>query len=196
MSTLEWLRHQVSGLELSVLGVWAGLYKKSIIEQYDIRFKTGMKTCEDFYFNLQYFGHIESLMVIDNAGYCYRDNPESVTNNRPLSHADDYQFIFDASRKFLDDNQASNDEYDVFYSRWLRWCIDLIFNWSSQKITSSAIIEKLEGCIFWTQIVKGVNGDCGFLVRLEKYLLMNHNVKLIFMYRRLLELLKKTRGKV
>lgn len=53
------------------------LYKKSIIEKYDIYFSEDIKIGEDYLFNLKYFGYIESVYLCKEAYYNYFINSNS-----------------------------------------------------------------------------------------------------------------------
>ena len=48
------------------------LYKKSVIDKYDIRFNENMSFAEDRDFNLQYLSHIDKLRFIHYSGYYYQ----------------------------------------------------------------------------------------------------------------------------
>lgn len=48
------------------------LYKRDIIEKYKIRFREGMKSAEDFDFNIRYLAAIDRVKYIDSVQYDYR----------------------------------------------------------------------------------------------------------------------------
>ena len=48
------------------------LYKKEIIEQFQICFNESMSFAEDRDFNIEYIGHISNARNIEYAGYCYQ----------------------------------------------------------------------------------------------------------------------------
>lgn len=61
--------------------VWSNLYRRDIIERNKIRFLSERKyLSEDICFNLQYLLHINCAVMIPEACYCYRYNPNSLTN--------------------------------------------------------------------------------------------------------------------
>lgn len=63
------------------------LYKKSIIDEYNIRFPKGLPLGEDGIFNMIYFSKCNSCKYIDYTGYHYREVYGSATRNL---HKHDY----------------------------------------------------------------------------------------------------------
>lgn len=57
------------------------LYKKSIIDEYNIRFPKGIPLGEDGIFNMTYFSKCNSCKYIDYTGYHYREVHGSATRN-------------------------------------------------------------------------------------------------------------------
>ena len=53
-------------------GPTANLYRKSIIQEYNIRFRTDLSHGEDLLFNYDYLEHINSITCIEKAYYHYR----------------------------------------------------------------------------------------------------------------------------
>lgn len=58
---------------------WAKLYKKSIIQNYNIKFPLNVHPQEDFIFNLYYVNHSKKIMIINDYLHCYRINEDGVT---------------------------------------------------------------------------------------------------------------------
>lgn len=69
----ECLNLLINGIGYSVTGK---LYKKSIIDKYNIRFPN-KRRAQDTFFNIEYFSYIDSLSVLDECIYNYR-NPAYV----------------------------------------------------------------------------------------------------------------------
>lgn len=79
---------------------WNKLYKRDIIERYQIRFDENLIWCEDFLFNLEYYKHSKYVYVVhDEKGvyeYCIRDT--GITENlsewskEELRRIDDLRF--------------------------------------------------------------------------------------------------------
>ena len=57
------------------------LYKKSIIDMFNINFPLNVALGEDRFFNINYFSNIKNLMYINYCGYHYREVEGSATRN-------------------------------------------------------------------------------------------------------------------
>lgn len=183
---------QVAGLEICAMCVWSSIYKREIIEQNDIQFKPGMKTCEDFQFNMDYLQHIKSFFVSDGTGYCYRDNPDSVTNNRPLSHSEDYADIYQTIINYLQQQNADAASWNLLYRRFIRWSIDLVYSWRVSNIAHELIWKSLEDKNYYKDIVKFEPNS--YQEKLEKYFLQNKQEHSILLYNKTLTIVRKLIG--
>lgn len=141
-------------LEIASLSTCTSIYKKEIIEKNHIRFNINMKTCEDFMFNLKYYSNIESYYAIDTPYYYYRQNNESVTHNRKLSHAEDYQLIYDELVRIIDNHVLSTESILIFKERWVKWIIGLIYNFKTQKISNKEINRHVYSQKYYNEIKK------------------------------------------
>ena len=63
--------------------VWNKLYKREIIEKFQIRFSQEMSWCEDFLFNLDYYRHCKLINYLDSKQiiYEYIYRPDSITQS-------------------------------------------------------------------------------------------------------------------
>ena len=57
------------------------LFKREVIQRFNIRFPKGVALGEDGFFNINYFSNAESLMYINYCGYHYREVEGSATRN-------------------------------------------------------------------------------------------------------------------
>lgn len=57
------------------------LFKREIIQRFNIMFPKGVALGEDRFFNVNYFSHIKSLIYIEYCGYHYREVKGSATRN-------------------------------------------------------------------------------------------------------------------
>ena len=64
---------------LGFRGVVLYLYKKRLLEDYNIKFKTGLKIGEDFLFNLSYLQHVNKVSIDRGFYYYYYINGSSAT---------------------------------------------------------------------------------------------------------------------
>lgn len=101
---LNWLR-----------GPCAKLYKKSIIDLYNIRFKENLSVAEDQVFNFQYYKHIKTYKIVLDSIYTYyhynQDSSLSVMLNEK-SFSDDI-FKLNLEYKFLSE-YCSIDFYNIY----------------------------------------------------------------------------------
>lgn len=71
--------------------VWNKLYRKDILDRYQIRFKPETQCAEDIYFNAMYLRLCRQVVFVDHPMYFYINNPGSITNifreNRTVSEA-------------------------------------------------------------------------------------------------------------
>ncbi|MNT12000.1 putative glycosyltransferase EpsH [compost metagenome] len=83
---------------------WGKLFKKSIVDQYNIRFHTKVKMSEDLIFNLEYALHVQKAAVIQHHLYHYnRLNEHSLSARIEESYIESYIIV--------------NEELDVLLSR-------------------------------------------------------------------------------
>ena len=68
--TAEQFRQLV--FDFRVFPPYCKLYRRDLIEQYQIRFDTGLKSAEDFDFNCRYLKHIDRICYISSVQYHYR----------------------------------------------------------------------------------------------------------------------------
>lgn len=185
---------QISGLEICAMCVWGAIFRTDIIKKYDIRFRPGMKTCEDFLFNIQYIESIENFYSSSQAGYCYRFNLESVTNNRPFSHAEDYEYIYGTAKNYLKSHNASEEDWKLFQKRWIRWNIDLFAGWINQNFSSEQSWKQIECKTFYKEVVKESDGLL-FQNKIEQWLLKKKCSRLIATYTNSISKLKRMLGR-
>lgn len=60
--------------------VWNKIYKRGIIEEFNIEFDMHLKRSEDVLFNINYCQHISKVIMTDNCFLHYVKHPESATN--------------------------------------------------------------------------------------------------------------------
>lgn len=65
---------------------WTKIYKKSLLDTYNIRFVDGLKTEEDFIYNLQVFLKSRIITILDKTLYVYYHRTASLSREYHLSH--------------------------------------------------------------------------------------------------------------
>lgn len=85
---------------------WNVIYKKSIIDQYQLRFLNGIKNIEDVEFNTRYFYYFNKVKQINAHLYNYVDNDQStsrtVNDLHLLKLAKDSFIVHNSLKKFVD----------------------------------------------------------------------------------------------
>lgn len=82
LSQKEFAKEFLKNMRSFYYGVmWNKLYKREIIERYQIRFNETIDWCEDFCFNLEYYGkcNLISLLNIECGVYAYYSREDSIT---------------------------------------------------------------------------------------------------------------------
>jgi glycosyltransferase involved in cell wall biosynthesis len=112
------------GLLSGTAGVpWAKLYRKSIIDQFKIRFNEKIKMSEDLVFNLEYISNCKKIIINEFYGYNYnRLNCISVSSKINPDYFDSYELSNELilqlwSKKRLDDLHLlgwMNKRYESF----------------------------------------------------------------------------------
>lgn len=180
----------IFSLERCILSCCTMLFNRRIIEKQNLRFKDGMKNCEDFLFNLRYIDNCRTVFVSSGLSYCYVNNPQSVTMNRPLTHADDDDIIYGELLKFADKNNFELP--NLFYRRWTRWMLDLVANWKEHNISSKLIKAKFCNNRVFNELSQ-VKSVSGVQWRLESFMLRHCMTRVIKIYIFMLNVIRKLR---
>ena len=94
------------------------LYKRAILEKYEIRFEEGMSFAEDFYFLFSYLNGITNRVACSlEANYFYRDRDNSLVHKGGNFEAN--YLIYRRVKKhiinFIDNNKCKKEDFDVAY---------------------------------------------------------------------------------
>lgn len=91
--------------------LWNKIYKKSIIEQYQIRFNEDLTRGEDLDFNIQYFKHVTQISSVSRPLYHYvRRNTASLLQKYTPKMFDQQWVIFNNKVGFFDYYNMNSDE--------------------------------------------------------------------------------------
>lgn len=123
--------------DLSLIPVYNKIYRKSYLDQHNIRFIEGMSVEEDGTFNAKVLSLINTMIFIDYAGYIYQENEESVT------------------RKFITNNifEKNKSKIDFDYKAYL----DVDFSKEEMKqFQSSRFIYAITFLIFKALTLKNI----------------------------------------
>lgn len=89
--------------------VWNKLYRKVILDTYEIRFSVALKFGEDMIFNLQYFRYVKTVYISSNCLYHYlHDNQNALTKGKMTFAEMNFRFetVSNTFREF--DNNAKS----------------------------------------------------------------------------------------
>lgn len=101
------------------------LLRRSVIEEYQLRFDEQIRVCEDTEFIFRYMSHINSMQVIDDANYCYRMPSDTKSYSK---HNGLY-----ASLQLLEGVYALTENEEIrrgFRFHYLDWSIEELFHYN------------------------------------------------------------------
>lgn len=88
-----------------IFGPYCKLYKKSIIDEYQVMFREGIVMGEDLVFNLSFLKHANKIAIKNKSLYYYRNNDKGLCHNFHENKIQSFKF----SNKFLYDHAKEND---------------------------------------------------------------------------------------
>ena len=97
------------------------LYRKNIVENFELYFDTNIKMCEDTLFNFTYLNKCKKVSIVSYIGYNYFDNENSVTNSRDKSYK---YIIFDLTQHFIENADEKNINNILMWSFY--WWIGIL----------------------------------------------------------------------
>ena len=81
---------------------WGKLYKREIIDRYDIRFPNGVPIGEDLMFVMEYYSHCTEVFACNKPLVAYRQHGESAMRRYSVSDRLKYtQDLFDFTKKYI-----------------------------------------------------------------------------------------------
>lgn len=123
--------------------LWSGVFKHSIIKDYNISFLEGCTYNEDTLFMLQYFTHSRTHLYIDYISYGYRKFPEAVTSHFTEKNYADIKKVFTNINTIYNDANISMQKIlkPVIESLGLR-----IYQYARKNKKENEIIEIISFC--------------------------------------------------
>lgn len=100
--------------------VWGKLYRRSIIEENNIRFQDirEIGTYEDGLFNLEVFNYVEKVCYINQYLYHYRkDNNASITSQYNPKMQKQWNHLFEIMYTYIENNRLDNTYYVALDNR-------------------------------------------------------------------------------
>lgn len=107
--------------------VWPNMYKKEIIDKYNIVFPEEIKLGEDLLFNLEYLKHVNCIYAIDEPLYEYNVTNESATRKMNPLLWKQYSELNNRISKSLYEHYRNDDNvvYNV-YKQYISFAISVI----------------------------------------------------------------------
>ena len=148
----QWtLDTELSWTKYRIVAPWGRIYRKSLIDKYNIRF-LDTKISEDLYFNILFLSYTNKVSILNHVGYSWLDNAksESHTNWNKISDDRNPLNVLDKLYDKIKDSPAlfRVEEYPnvvYFFTKYLVWYI--LFNRKrNNKKEYTAMKEK---CFLW-----------------------------------------------
>lgn len=91
---------------------WGKIYKKSIIEKYNIRFPSNVRIGEDVMFVMEYYSHCENCYVYNKPLIVYRQHENSAMQSLNIKNRMEYtEAIYNYSQKYIPDKMKKMSLY-------------------------------------------------------------------------------------
>ena len=107
--------------------VWTNLYRKSIIDQWKLRFVSEREfLTEDFFFNLEYYTKVNRGVMLPECLYNYRFNDVSLSNAYRANKIELLQKMIEQAIAILENEnimQYTNYRLERSYIKRLRYCL-------------------------------------------------------------------------
>jgi len=155
--------------------LWNKIYKKDIIDHYEIRFPS-MQRLEDGFFNVDYFSHVDKCKIIGDVVYHYKLNAQTqLFKKSPPNY---YELIKELANHYYSTiKQWGYEAEDVetelvkFFLNELEVCFENVYNqtWQMNKADRIAYFERLhqEELVQYMLMRKKVVG--GYVRRVMRY---------------------------
>lgn len=97
---------------------WTKIYRRQLLEQHSIRNEEGLKTDEDFIFNIRCFTYAQTTCIVDKPLYTYSVRGSSLSKdyfNKDINNYINNRLLhFDIVDKLLDEHAPGNKGHAVF----------------------------------------------------------------------------------
>ena len=159
-------------LEQKYNRLWDKVFKRSIIERYNIKFDNKVVMGEDYIFILEYIKHISTISVIKDCLYYYKFNENSLCSNVRTSYLKDLDCMYEKSLLFF--QQVSCNE-NVQYIAKVKM-LESIFRaiglcQKDKKNYRAEIIGILNKCPYVMEVIN--SQYTGFKNKLMRFLIKN-----------------------
>ena len=151
----QWtLDTELSWTKYRIVAPWGRIYRKSLIDKYNIRF-LDTKISEDLYFNILFLSYTDKISILNEICYnwLYNEKSESHTNWNKISEERNPLYVLDrlyekikGSEYLFNEREYPNVVY--FFTKYLVWYI--LFNRKGND--RQAYREMCKKCFAWMEL--------------------------------------------
>lgn len=99
---LSMLGYDEMGSGYTGMSVWRGIYKKGILDKFEILFPSERKyISEDIIFDITFFAKANKVVISDNVGYFYCYNGDSLTTTYKEDRFEKYKILYNYERELI-----------------------------------------------------------------------------------------------
>lgn len=101
------------------------IYRKDIIKNNNLLFDTNLEHGEDIGFNMEYLvaGNFDNIIFVDNYGYFYRVNPESITAKHYPNLYDVIKAALDKEYEIITNANATKEQLDEYRKQYVEFVL-------------------------------------------------------------------------
>ena len=90
---------------------WGKIVKRSLCEDFGLRFPVGIRKTQDVIYNLYLFEHLRSAYYLDYVGYHYRENSESINHRYNPEMSKVMLDVLECAEKFVLELHPGDEEF-------------------------------------------------------------------------------------
>lgn len=151
--------------------LWNKIYKKEIIDEYNLTFDDEIKRGEGIFFNIEYLKNVTDVYLSPKILYNYYDNEESITSTYVPNFVKDTELIFTEMQSFLSDNSVKSteiNELDALYAHRLMSYVSILYN-DTNNLSSKEIMN----------VIKSITNNNKFQQSIENYKSTSWKMKIL-----------------
>lgn len=174
---------------------WGKLLRRRFIEANELSFQSGLRTCEDAVFVVDFIERTDSVYLVNRSAVRYRINQSGAMRRTDIfSKLKDFCLLYDRRNRFLDQNPSATLKRDA-YRQYFSVVTDLLLEQAKQKNTAELkdIFMEISGVYPVSDIMINVDKEAlsPAFKKFEYYLFSQKAYNLMAIYFRLKSRLKK-----
>ena len=153
---------------------WGKLFRKTVIDEFDIRFPSGIPVGEDLMFVMEYYSHCEKTFASKEPLVAYRQHGESAMKKYGVIERLKYtQDLYAYAKRFIPESIV---EKSLFYN--FKVLTNLCREYSRDGVNKAAI-KTIYSSEMAAEIMNRIDGNIIPLYRKHEYLLMRYDLELV-----------------